>query len=742
MIIHRISAQGFKIIGEKLTLELPDSGRIGIQGANESGKSTLLEAIGYALYGPRLGARVPREDVITWGKERARLELEFDSGSKRFLLTRELSSKGHKASLTPIVDGARDQRNAITSISEIESVVENETGMDSESFAKLIYIGQNDLDALRDFPKARREQLVDKIMGIDLLDGGIKGGKEAQSQMSDELEKLVIRLQGVWQNKALYVEKLSKRNLLAKKVEDSLPQLQELESNLAVSQGRLAGFEWLARRKALEDMRESKQSEFKEVSGKARQVDSLREQLRKGEAALAKFASPVNQLAETEAGFEEVERKKKDREGESARLGEESAVLLSQRGLSDSTSVDGLVKAKSTASRFFGVFLVAAVLTMASAFVYAQTAIASVVFFALSAAYYLRFRRVDARLASMSDLRAISKQLTGLRATLDDIERIRNQLEARTGFHSSAEVRKAVKSLSEELKSTTGQDTLEGLSAVIADVRFKLTPLEKDDPARRCRELTLELEGLDKEYKLHLEVKPHDADELSYSAEDHDSERTTCESLRTEASDIRAGITFDQRLLQVLDGDLVSLKPDFEAYPLLQQRSEDLSYKIGVQERAVLELSETAKSLRNQVIPHAKFFINKILPKMTNGRYSDFEIEEDFTFTVNAAGDYKSREVFSGGTQDQFLIALRLAFTQSILNSRTAADKYCLLMDECISSSDEFRQQAIFEVLNLAKETFPQILVIAHEDISNFVDYHLTLERNENGYASLISKSW
>ena len=299
-----------------------------------------------------------------------------------------------------------------------------------------------------------------------------------------------------------------------------------------------------------------------------------------------------------------------------------------------------------------------------------------------------------------------------------------------------------MKSLSEELKSTTGQDTLEGLSAVIADVRFKLTPLEKDDPARRCRELTLELEGLDKEYKLHLEVKPHGADELAYSAEDHDSERTICESLRKEASDVRADITFDQRLLQVLDGDLVSLKPDFEAYPLLQQRSEDLSYKIGVQERAVLELSETAKSLRNQVIPHAKFFINKILPKMTNGRYSDFEIEEDLTFTVNAAGEYKSREVFSGGTQDQFLIALRLAFTQSILNSRTAADKYCLLMDECISSSDEFRQQAIFEVLNLAKETFPQILVIAHEDISNFVDYHLTLERNENGYASLISKSW
>src|SRR5438132_1404989 len=84
--------------------------------------------------------------------------------------------------------------------------------------------------------------------------------------------------------------------------------------------------------------------------------------MREGEAALAKFAFPVKQLAETEAGFEEVERKKKEKEEESARLGEESTVLLSQKGLSDSTSADAIDKVKSTASRFFAVFLVAAVL--------------------------------------------------------------------------------------------------------------------------------------------------------------------------------------------------------------------------------------------------------------------------------------------------------------------------------------------------------------------------------------------
>ena len=74
--------------------------------------------------------------------------------------------------------------------------------------------------------------------------------------------------------------------------------------------------------------------------------------------------------------------------------------------------------------------------------------------------------------------------------------------------------------------------------------------------------------------------------------------------------------------------------------------------------------------MRNKVLPHARFIINQILPTLTSDRYSDFEISEDLKFKVhsNEAGGFKEREIFSGGTQDQFLIALRLAFTQSILD--------------------------------------------------------------------------
>jgi len=70
------------------------------------------------------------------------------------------------------------------------------------------------------------------------------------------------------------------------------------------------------------------------------------------------------------------------------------------------------------------------------------------------------------------------------------------------------------------------------------------------------------------------------------------------------------------------------------------------------------------------------------------------------------------------------------------------ADKYSLLMDECISSSDDQRKQGIFEVLQAMKKTFSQIFIIAHEDVSNLVDNYILLGRDRRGYTQIQSKSW
>jgi len=147
---------------------------------------------------------------------------------------------------------------------------------------------------------------------------------------------------------------------------------------------------------------------------------------------------------------------------------------------------------------------------------------------------------------------------------------------------------------------------------------------------------------------------------------------------------------------------------------------------------------------REMVLPQAEIEINQMLPLITNNRYSNFEISEDLKFTVyvKEANGFKQRDLFSGGTQDQFLIALRLAFTKSILDSRIRADEYAFFMDEPISSSDEIRKAGIFELLGKVKQTFKQTFIIAHEDISDLVKHHLILERDSDDHTKIKSQSW
>ena len=130
--------------------------------------------------------------------------------------------------------------------------------------------------------------------------------------------------------------------------------------------------------------------------------------------------------------------------------------------------------------------------------------------------------------------------------------------------------------------------------------------------------------------------------------------------------------------------------------------------------------------------------------RITDNRYSSLEISEDLKIRVydDKVGGYKERDLFSGGTQDQFLISLRLAFTKSILDNRTRIDEYSLFMDEATSSSDYIRKQGIFDLLEEVKNTFKQIFIIAHEDVSNSVDYYMELERGDNGFTNIKSRSW
>ena len=121
LLIKKLTVEGFRIIGNKISIQFPLNGKIGIFGQNETGKSSIFEAIEFALFGI---SKRTKEDLITWNKNKLQVILEFSSGNKHFKIERSLTRKGaHTVKLIQIKDVA-NQIQKISGGERTETMVE------------------------------------------------------------------------------------------------------------------------------------------------------------------------------------------------------------------------------------------------------------------------------------------------------------------------------------------------------------------------------------------------------------------------------------------------------------------------------------------------------------------------------------------------------------------------------------------------------------------------------------------
>jgi DNA repair exonuclease SbcCD ATPase subunit len=80
-----LTVRGFRHYRAEQTISLPD-GCWGIVGANGSGKSSVLQAIDVALFGPEGRSLGP---YVTWGEDTMSVQLEFDHAGDRYRVRRQ-----------------------------------------------------------------------------------------------------------------------------------------------------------------------------------------------------------------------------------------------------------------------------------------------------------------------------------------------------------------------------------------------------------------------------------------------------------------------------------------------------------------------------------------------------------------------------------------------------------------------------------------------------------------------------
>jgi exonuclease SbcC len=144
-----------------------DRGVTVIHGLNGSGKSSLLEACFFALYGTKaLDSRL--DEIVTIGTEQASVELWFTHGGRDYHIERRVRVRDENAKTTKCVletpdgpiEGARDVRARIGDLLR----------MDAEAFVNCAYVRQGEVNKLINASPRQRQDMIDDLLQLGRLE--------------------------------------------------------------------------------------------------------------------------------------------------------------------------------------------------------------------------------------------------------------------------------------------------------------------------------------------------------------------------------------------------------------------------------------------------------------------------------------------------------------------------------------------------------------------------------------------
>jgi len=215
MRIERIELENFMSYKKNTVVELSKLNLFAIVGDTGAGKSSLIDAICYALYGKITRTNSDkgvRTAIISKGATAYRVSLAFSIGKNEFVITRQGQEEG--------LEGIRIEENgktltSLTKKKEIDAYIENNiVGMTYATFTRVIILPQGQFDKFLkpESPRERREILVD-IMNLQMY-------RKIGDRAREDFDALKSRLNFLLERaKNLEEEKISGEELEEKKTE-------------------------------------------------------------------------------------------------------------------------------------------------------------------------------------------------------------------------------------------------------------------------------------------------------------------------------------------------------------------------------------------------------------------------------------------------------------------------------------------------------------------------------------------
>src|SRR5215475_9693202 len=186
----RLDLAGFAVFREPTTVDFSDADFFALVGPTGSGKSTILDAICFALYGtaPRWNDRRAISNALAPSSAEARVRLIFDSGGHRYAATRVVrrDGKGRVSTthaglellprgfdLSRLVSGleAGDLGEPLAGTpAEMDAAVVDAVGLPFEQFISCVVLPQGQFAEFLHAKPATRQQILVNLLGLHVYE--------------------------------------------------------------------------------------------------------------------------------------------------------------------------------------------------------------------------------------------------------------------------------------------------------------------------------------------------------------------------------------------------------------------------------------------------------------------------------------------------------------------------------------------------------------------------------------------
>jgi exonuclease SbcC len=761
-----LEASNFKRLNLQHPLEF-GKGITLIAGQNESGKSTILDAILFALFTRtiRPSARPRDEDILQYGANKLTLNLLFAVQDRIFNVQRTVyRNRPNEAVLSEKLPNGKLNAIATKVNSVNDEIAKLLGGLSFDEIISSNVVAQKELNKIVTLKLGDRIAVINAFLNLESFNEAAKklgDEKRAIEGTPSNLGTLPVakqRLQDLereledWKTKRKELEDTqTKLADLQKKTEESRKKYQkthELFTKLDTYQKELAKKNQLA-----SDIKNKTET----LKGIRKQLDSL-ETKQKELAPLiieSKNYEGINALGTT---IEQLNRKADDLQNKQVQLqAKETSPPVKpeelKRAYEEIQSHPGrieLQKAQGIRQNAKTIMIISTVMALTGV---ALGLLVSWLLFTLVAAGVVGFGYATIQTGKASALMAQHAEYTAKSRSYEDRKKIYTNYE-----NSLSTLRNQVAEARNQLSSHLGSiaryaETIRGMTKdplqIAHDIKAKF-----DNEQSRFAILSNSVGQLEKDLKIGPQLEKQESDltgQITSLKTQHDA---------VTLPDLPEGIAYsdeflartkteDQSMHDMIvknDADIVNMKESTSKLTKFLEEKKELPHQAEEQAKTVqglerrvrvvnearIGLDKTSETLRGRVRPGVEYYMSTFLPSVTMNRYKAVRLDEDYKLSVwdAEAGEYRPREVFSGGTEDQLLLVMRLAFALALTPEAKGTRPEFLFLDEPLGSSDEIRQGEIMQLLKVElAQYFKQILLVSHvQGLEQDVDHIFRLD--------------